>query len=86
LYYIKNKNQIINPILLLHIYMKSSKNDYGSHITLWKFIESQMNENLKDNSPLIKAKLFEVEYGQQLTDVLDCFKKAILGEINVNNF
>jgi hypothetical protein len=46
-YYLEEK-EIKKPIILLHIYCRSSKSDYGSHLILWDFIQNKMAKTVGD--------------------------------------
>jgi len=46
-WYCFKEKLISKPIVLLHIFNTSSENDYSSHILLWDYLWSRMNNDLK---------------------------------------
>jgi len=77
-WYCFKKRIITKPIVLLHIFKTSSKSDYGSHLLLWDYLWSSMNNDLGNQ---IVAKRFKVGTVNELGDALKYFKEAILGKI-----
>jgi len=77
-WYCFKRGIISKPIVLLHIFNTSSESDYGSHLLLWDYLWSRMNNDLGNH---IVARRFKVGRVNELPDALIYFEKAILGEI-----
>lgn len=74
-YLLKEKYIESKQIVLLHIFNTNSKNDYGSHMKLWDYLRSLMEEDLGNR---IHAKLFKIGFVDQLHDALEHFENTIL--------
>lgn len=53
-YCLENRLDIIKkPVILFHLFRQSSKADYASHLSLWRFLWSKMKEALGDRMEAI---------------------------------
>lgn len=49
-WYLIEKGKIEKPLFLIHLYRQTTKNDYNSHVELWKFIWEKMNSNINNGT------------------------------------
>jgi hypothetical protein len=66
---------IEKPVVLFHVFRQGRRNDYGSHLALWDFMWSKMNDALGDTR--IKAARYTYRDLNGLEPVINEFEKYL---------
>lgn len=71
-------NLIDKPIILMHIFKKSSKSDYGSHLLIWDHQWKNMKKSVGNQ---IQAKKYTFIELDELKPILEEFKAYLIGKV-----
>ncbi|SHF52518.1 hypothetical protein SAMN02746089_02093 [Caldanaerobius fijiensis DSM 17918] len=71
----KNLDIIKKPIVLFHVFHQSSEADYGSHLSLWRFLRDKMQTAVGDK---IKAACYTYKNYEDIEAIVNDFEKYLV--------